>query len=411
MPNINLSVKDKRADGTGVVVCGNSDYTVTWTLDAEWAEYDTKTMRVCLADGTYIDTVFSGLVCPVPVLSVPGWVSIGLFAGNIRTSTPATLISVEAITTSAGNPVDPPEDVYAQLMERLAELETVDPEEIERAVEDYLSKHPTAAASMRVKDGYIQFSPDGETWANVIALDDLRGLQGPAGADGKDGAQGPQGEKGDTGPQGPKGDTGATGAGMDITGAVVGQIAKITAVDEDGRPTAWEPTSMGGGAPYWTKVLALTTEEEVSTVAIPLDAEQIAELNNTTVWRLECGLQLSGSTNESAALGELTAGIWQATYYSHYFFQALSVIPTQSISYVSSCNATGEFHRALSSGTSYSIANSWAKNYGTRTGVMKAFASEAEVTPLSVLRLAGTADIPAGTTISLYAACPKEETT
>lgn len=444
MPNINLSVKDKRADGTGVIVCGNSDYTATWTLDAEWEGYDTKTMRVCLADGTYIDTVFSGLVCPAPVLSVPGWVSIGLFAGNIRTSTPATLIAVEAITTAGGSPADPPEDVYAQIMERLAELETVDPEEIEKAVEDYLSKHPTAAASMRVKDGYIQFSPDGEAWESVIALDALRGPrgekgetgpQGPAGADGKDGAQGPQGEKGDTGPQGPKGDTGATGAtgpkgdkgdtgaqgpkgdtgpagaGMDITGAVVGQIAKITAVDEDGRPTAWEPTSMGGGAPYWTKVLALTTEEEVSTVSIPLDAEQIAELNNTTVWRLECGLQLSGSTNESAALGELTAGIWRATYYSHYFFQALSVIPTQSISYVSSCNATGEFHRALSSGASYSTANSFAKNYSTRTGVMKSFASEAEVSTLSTLRLSGTANIPAGTTISLYAAWPKEETT
>lgn len=119
MPNLNLMVNDKRADGTGVIVCGNSDYTITWALDAEWLEYDTKTMRVCLADGTYIDTVFSGRVCPVPVLTVPGWVSIGLFAGNIRTSTPATLISVEAITTAAGTPADPPEDVYNQLMERL----------------------------------------------------------------------------------------------------------------------------------------------------------------------------------------------------------------------------------------------------------------------------------------------------
>lgn len=119
MPNINLMVNDKRADGTGVIVCGNSDYTVTWALDAEWAAYDTKTMRVCLADGTYIDTVFSGLVCPVPALSVPGWVSIGLFAGDIHTSTPATLISVEAITTAAGSPAAPTDDVYNQIMERL----------------------------------------------------------------------------------------------------------------------------------------------------------------------------------------------------------------------------------------------------------------------------------------------------
>ena len=50
-----------------------------------------------------------------------------------------------------------------------------------------------------------------------------------------------KGVKGDTGPQGPKGDT---GAGMDITGATVGQIARISAVDDNGVPTEWEPADM-----------------------------------------------------------------------------------------------------------------------------------------------------------------------
>ena len=48
------------------------------------------------------------------------------------------------------------------------------------------------------------------------------------------------GPKGDTGPVGPKGADGKDGAGMDVTGAKVGQIAKITAVDSAGKPTAWE---------------------------------------------------------------------------------------------------------------------------------------------------------------------------
>lgn len=40
------------------------------------------------------------------------------------------------------------------------------------------------------------------------------------------------------------------GACMDITGAKVGQIAKITAVDDSGKPTAWEAVDMpsGGGS-------------------------------------------------------------------------------------------------------------------------------------------------------------------
>ena len=61
---------------------------------------------------------------------------------------------------------------------------------------------------------------------------------------------GPKGDKGDPGPAGPKGADGKDGAGMDVTGAKVGQIAKITAVDSAGKPTAWEAVDMpsGGGS-------------------------------------------------------------------------------------------------------------------------------------------------------------------
>lgn len=60
-------------------------------------------------------------------------------------------------------------------------------------------------------------------------------------------APGIRGEKGDTGPAGPKGADGKDGAGMDVTGAKVGQIAKITAVDSAGKPTEWEPVDMPSG--------------------------------------------------------------------------------------------------------------------------------------------------------------------
>ena len=119
---------------------------------------------------------------------------------------------------------------------------------------------------MRVSDGYIQYSnDDGTTWENLIAVAALKGADGTPGTDGKDGAPGKdgtdgitptigengnwylgtedtgkpsRGAKGDAGPQGP------AGVGIDVTGASIGQIAKITAVDADGKPTAWEPTDM-----------------------------------------------------------------------------------------------------------------------------------------------------------------------
>lgn len=253
MPEINIKVRDKCAKGEGVIICNNSDYTVVWDLDEEWTPYDTKTMRVNLADGTYQDVVFTGNTATLPVLTASGWVSVGLYAGDIHTSRAARLLALSSVLTPGGSPAAPAEDVYAQIMAKLNELSTVSPEDIAKAVEDYLAEHPAASASMRVEGGYIQFSGDGETWKNVIALADLKGPKGDTGD------TGPQGPKGDTGPQG---NPGKDGAGMDVTGATVGQIAKISAVDDNGVPTAWEPVDMpsGGGNGEWVFAGSVTAE-------------------------------------------------------------------------------------------------------------------------------------------------------
>lgn len=83
------------------------------------------------------------------------------------------------------------------------------------------------------------------------------GPQGPQGKEGPQGIPGPRGEKGDTGVQGIQGKEGPQGVpgprgekgdpGIDVTGAQVGQIAKITAVDTDGKPTKWEPVDIPSG--------------------------------------------------------------------------------------------------------------------------------------------------------------------
>lgn len=66
--------------------------------------------------------------------------------------------------------------------------------------------------------------------------------------DGADGAPGKNGADGKPGAAGPAGAPGKDGAGMDITGAKAGQIAKITAVDASGVPTAWGPADMPSGS-------------------------------------------------------------------------------------------------------------------------------------------------------------------
>lgn len=100
-----------------------------------------------------------------------------------------------------------------------------------------------------------------------------KGDPGAQGIRGEKGDTGPAGEKGDTGPAGPKGADGKDGAGMDITGAKVGQIAKITAVDSAGKPTAWEPVDIpiGSGGERWRLVRTITLEENVTSIDISED--------------------------------------------------------------------------------------------------------------------------------------------
>lgn len=61
---------------------------------------------------------------------------------------------------------------------------------------------------------------------------------------------------------------------LDITGATPGQIAKITAVDETGKPTKWEPVDIPtGGELSWHLVADLTVAEAVTDVVITEDTE------------------------------------------------------------------------------------------------------------------------------------------
>ena len=64
---------------------------------------------------------------------------------------------------------------------------------------------------MRVSGGYIQYSNDGVTWENLIAVSELKGEAGPQGIPGADGAKGPKGDPGPQGPIGPRGERGEKG--------------------------------------------------------------------------------------------------------------------------------------------------------------------------------------------------------
>ena len=93
MNNLNISVVNKVAkylQRDGDIVCGNSDYQITFAFDEEWNKYETKTARF-IWNGKYWDQMFSGNVCPVPKITQAVFVLVGVYAGDLSTTTPASI--------------------------------------------------------------------------------------------------------------------------------------------------------------------------------------------------------------------------------------------------------------------------------------------------------------------------------
>lgn len=263
---IPIAVNDKIASlcgGRRCIVCDNSDYIVSFEFDSTWDKYETKTARFVYGGG-HTDVVFNGNRCEVPVISNPGTVTIGVFSGNLSTSTGVKLTAIRSIRSSGGAPIPPTSAIYDQIMDKIAELGNIDPEKIAKAVQDYLAEHPLTAEDVGAVSEDELANAISTALAQAKESGEFDGAKGDPGADGADGITPHIGDNGnwylgttDTG----KPSRGGKGAGMDVTGATVGQIVKISAVDDAGVPTAWLPVDMpsgGGRSEEWELVFKET---------------------------------------------------------------------------------------------------------------------------------------------------------
>lgn len=102
----------------GAVVCGNSDYAVQFTFDSDWSRHETKTARF-IYNGVTEDVVFQGDTVPVPVIKNATILKVGVYAGDLVTTTPAVVPCLKSILCEGGLPADPSPDVYTQIMHLL----------------------------------------------------------------------------------------------------------------------------------------------------------------------------------------------------------------------------------------------------------------------------------------------------
>lgn len=161
MPNIKIAVAGKIATNTTpdvAIVCGNSDYTVTFDLDAEWAAETDRTARFTyIRDGRTRckEKTFQGNTVAVPKLVGVRQVTVGLYAGDLYTTTAAAIWCKPSILCGDAVEEITPEEkagLQAQVGD-LAALETTDKSSLVAAVNEVKRTAAASGGSGETSDG------------------------------------------------------------------------------------------------------------------------------------------------------------------------------------------------------------------------------------------------------------------
>lgn len=153
LTTIHITVRDRVPTITAGedVISHNSDYVAEFEFDEEWQD-KVKTVYFVCEDGSYQAVVISGNMCAVPMLDGEHRrIFVGVQAGAaekpsvLKTTRPCCLKVADSIADLLGQPIpDPTPDVYQQIIAMLEDIKKgeVSPEDIQKAVDNYLTENP-----------------------------------------------------------------------------------------------------------------------------------------------------------------------------------------------------------------------------------------------------------------------------
>lgn len=173
MHTIQISVRDKIAtqtDGT-VIINGNSDYSIEFDFDAEWADLNNKVGIFAYNDAAahkwaYQTVMFSGNTCTVPILRDIHCVYVGVTAGNVRVTTPAKVQCRLSISDYADTEEPPSADVWGQILAKFDELQT-EIDEIKAGGGTDISLGVTATVGQTIKVKSVDTNGKPTAWEAV----------------------------------------------------------------------------------------------------------------------------------------------------------------------------------------------------------------------------------------------------
>lgn len=123
MRELHVDVRNKIATYNardGVIVCGNNDYKIKFSFDEEWSEYPTKTARF-IWRGRYYDQEFTGDECQVPIINDTTKLTVGVYVGELKTTTPAKIPCLISILCGEPEIVDENVKEYRDKAQEAAE--------------------------------------------------------------------------------------------------------------------------------------------------------------------------------------------------------------------------------------------------------------------------------------------------
>ena len=159
---IPIRIRDKIATTpkNAVYVCGNSDYTIKFDFDDEWEGFNEKTARF-VYNGQFVDMIFSGDVCPVPIISNTYAFEVGVYAGNLSTTTTAYVPATKSVLCGSDVPAEPV-SVYvpSSELEKKADKEYV---------KDYVDErvHDISGSNVYAQPDEPVDAPEGSYWLDT----------------------------------------------------------------------------------------------------------------------------------------------------------------------------------------------------------------------------------------------------
>ena len=172
MKELRISVKDKIATLVNDVelVCGNSDYRVIFEFDEDWAKYNAKTALFVFGDTT-VEVPFTGnIITEKDAVAIEKATKcyIGVFTGDLITTTKAEIKCLTSIRDIAKTPKPPKEDVYNKIIELINSIKLSGSAIID--VEELPTEDINTALFYRTPNGTYWFDGEWHELANGTEL-------------------------------------------------------------------------------------------------------------------------------------------------------------------------------------------------------------------------------------------------